>query len=84
VDGLPEDTYLTVFGLYILPPGIFHELDRGARESAEDGKEVQLTDALERLRRGQRFLGLVIDGEKIDIGLPEGYLSGLMKFAGRA
>ena len=84
VDGLPKDTYLTVFGLYILPPGIFHELDRVARDAEEDGKEVQLTDALERLRRGQRFLGLIIDGEKIDIGLPEGYLSGLMKFAGRA
>lgn len=84
VDGLAEGTFLTVFGLYILPPGIFGELERGVHESEADGKEVQLTDALERLRRQQRFLGLVIDGEKIDVGLPEGYLAGLMKFAGRA
>jgi len=83
VDGLPENTYLTVFGLYILPSGLFAELEREARESEEDGREAQLTDALEQLRRRERFLGLVIDGEKIDIGLPEGYLSGLMKFAGR-
>jgi UTP--glucose-1-phosphate uridylyltransferase len=83
VDGLPENTYLTVFGLYILPSGLFAELEREARESEEDGREAQLTDALEQLRRRERFLGLVINGEKIDIGLPEGYLSGLMKFAGR-
>ena len=84
VDGLPEDTYLTVFGLYILPPESSTSWIAGRAKPAEDDREVQLTDALERLRRGQRFLGLVIDGEKIDVGLPEGYLSGLMKFAGRA
>lgn len=84
VDGLAEGTFLTVFGLYILPQGIFGELEKGVHESEADGKEVQLTEALERLRRQQRFLGLVIDGEKIDVGLPEGYLAGLMKFAGRA
>lgn len=84
VDGLPEKTYLTVFGLYILTPGLFSELASAVKESEEDGREVQLTDALEQLRRRERCLGLVIDGEKIDIGLPDGYLTGLMKFAGRA
>ena len=84
VEGLPADTFLTVFGLYILPPTIFEELERGARECVEDGREVQLTDALERLRRTQRFLGLVVDGEKVDVGLPEGYLDGIQKYAGRA
>jgi len=84
VDGLQKDTYLTVFGLYILPAAIFDELKSESSETGTDEREVQLTDALERLRRRERFLGLVIDGEKIDVGLPEGYLSGLMKFAGRA
>jgi len=84
VDGLPEKTYLTVFGLYILTHDLFLELARASQESDADGHEVQLTDALEQLRRRERFLGLVIDGEKVDIGLPEGYLTGLMKFAGRA
>ena len=84
VEGLPEKTYLTVFGLYILTPALLSELARAVKESEGDGREVQLTDALEQLRHRERFLGLVIDGEKIDIGLPEGYLTGLMKFAGRA
>jgi len=84
VDGLPEKTYLTVFGLYILTSGLFAELARASQEGEADGREVQLTDALEHLRHSERFLGLVIEGEKIDVGLPEGYLNGLMKFAGRA
>jgi UTP-glucose-1-phosphate uridylyltransferase len=84
VDGLPEKTYLTVFGLYILTPAILSELAHAVKENEEDGREVQLTDALEQLRHRERFLGLVIDGEKIDIGLPDGYLTGLLKFAGRA
>jgi UTP-glucose-1-phosphate uridylyltransferase/mevalonate kinase len=83
VDGLEPDTYLTVFGLYILPGTVFAELETGVREAEGSGEEVQLTDALERLKKHQRFLGVIIDGEKIDIGLPEGYLAGLMKFAGR-
>jgi UTP-glucose-1-phosphate uridylyltransferase/mevalonate kinase len=83
LDGLARDMYLTVFGLYILPPGIFRELESGACEDGGEEKEVQLTDALDRLRRKQRILGLLVEGEKIDIGLPEGYLTALMKFAGR-
>lgn len=82
VEGLPEKTYLTVFGLYILTPSLFSELARAAQESEADGHEVQLTDALEQLRHRERFLGLVINGEKIDIGLPDGYIAGLLKFAG--
>jgi UTP-glucose-1-phosphate uridylyltransferase/mevalonate kinase len=83
VDGLPEKTFLTVFGLYILTSGLFAELARASQDSEADGHEVQLTDALEQLRHRERFLGLVIEGEKIDIGLPEGYITGLLKFAGR-
>jgi UTP--glucose-1-phosphate uridylyltransferase len=84
VEGLDSETYLTIFGLYILPNSVFTELEEGVTEAEADGKEVQLTDALERLRRRQRFMGLIIDGEKIDVGLPDEYLDGLMKYAGRA
>jgi UTP-glucose-1-phosphate uridylyltransferase/mevalonate kinase len=83
VDGLPEATYLTVFGLYLLTPGVFEELEKAAA-GCQDDREVQLTDALEALRHRERILGLVVDGEKVDIGLPEGYLHGLLSFAGKA
>ena len=84
VDGLEPGTYLTVFGLYILPSALFQELEVGVREAEQGGREIELTDALERLQKRQRFMGMIVDGEKIDIGLPAGYLAGLMKFAGRA
>jgi UTP-glucose-1-phosphate uridylyltransferase len=79
VDGLPARSYLTLFGLYILKPAVFAKLERLEEESAMN-TEVQLTDALEALRKTERFLGLVISGEKIDIGLPTGYIDGLVKY----
>ncbi len=84
VEGLPDRTYLTVFGLYLLTPGIFDVLQRSIQECGGDGREIQLTDALDDLRRKERVLGLLIQGEKIDIGLPMGYIDGLLKFSGRA
>ena len=73
VEGLPDRTYLTIFGLYLLPPAVFVELEKEVSACAGDQREVQLTDALEELRRKERVLGMVVDGEKVDIGLPEGY-----------
>jgi UTP-glucose-1-phosphate uridylyltransferase len=84
VEGLPDKTYLTVFGLYLLTPGLFEDLEKAVSECRDNAKEVQLTDALEQLRRRERVLGFVVKGEKVDIGLPEGYLDGLLKFAGRS
>lgn len=83
VEGLPDKIYLTVFGLYILPPSIFSELEKSIQECSPDAREIQLTDALDELRRNERVLGLVIEGEKVDIGLPADYLDGLLKYAGR-
>ena len=81
VEGLPPDSFLTVFGLYILGPALLEELERRSSETGQTG-EVQLTDALEAMRARESFLGLVIEGEKIDIGVPQGYLEGIRLFAG--
>jgi UTP--glucose-1-phosphate uridylyltransferase len=42
--------------------------------------EFQLTSALERLRQEEGFLGLMIDGRRFDIGLPQYYLETLQEF----
>ena len=81
VEGLPPDSFLTVFGLYILGPALLEELERRSSEPGQTG-EVQLTDALEAMRARESFLGLVIEGEKIDVGVPQGYLEGIRLFAG--
>ncbi len=43
--------------------------------------EIQLTSALDRLRREDGFLGLVMAGRRYGIGLPQHYLETLAAFA---
>lgn len=81
VPGLPGGEYLSVFGQYIIKPKIFEFLEENIRNNVRDRGEFQLTPALDRLRREDGFLGLMIDGQRYDIGLPEYYLDTLAKFS---
>jgi UTP-glucose-1-phosphate uridylyltransferase/mevalonate kinase len=78
--GLPESEYLTVFGQYIIKPQLFDYLEEHIVNNVRERGEFQLTSALDRLRREDGFLGLVIDGQRYDIGLPEHYLETLQAF----
>ena len=42
--------------------------------------EFQLTSALDRLRQEDGFQGLIMEGKRFDIGLPEYYLETLKDF----
>jgi UTP-glucose-1-phosphate uridylyltransferase/mevalonate kinase len=68
IEGLPPGEYLSVAGIYIITPSIAAELRsmNAARDSG--GAELELTTALERVRRKEGFLGLRIAGTKEDIG----------------
>jgi UTP-glucose-1-phosphate uridylyltransferase/mevalonate kinase len=81
VAGLPEDEYLTVFGQYIIKPQIFDYLEEHIKNNVRERGEFQLTSALDRLRQEDGFLGLMIDGQRYDIGLPEYYLETLKTFS---
>lgn len=78
--GLPEDQFLTIFGQYILKPEVFEYLEEHIQHNIRERGEFQLTSALDRLRQSDGFLGLVIDGRRFDIGLPDYYLDTLVKF----
>ena len=80
VPGLPEDEYLTVFGQYIIKPQIFDYLEEHIQNNVRERGEFQLTSALDRLRQEDGFLGLIMDGQRYDIGLPEYYLETLRTF----
>ena len=80
VPGLPEGEYLTVFGQYIIKPQLFDYLEEHIVNNVRERGEFQLTSALDRLRREDGFLGLVMDGRRYDIGLPEHYLETLQAF----
>ncbi|HVO36224.1 MAG TPA: sugar phosphate nucleotidyltransferase, partial [Gemmatimonadales bacterium] len=71
--GLPEGEYLTFFGEYVIGPQIFSYLDENIRNNLRERGEFQLTSALDRLRQEEGFHGLIIDGRRFDIGIPESY-----------
>jgi len=81
--GLPEGEYLTFFGEYVVGPQIFGYLEEHVRNNVRERGEFQLTSALDRLRQEHGFHGLVIDGKRFDIGLPDSYLETLAAFRER-
>ena len=80
VPGLPDNEYLTVFGQYIIKPILFEFLREHIENNVRERGEFQLTSALDRLRQEDGFLGLMIEGKRYDIGLPESYLETLRTF----
>jgi UTP-glucose-1-phosphate uridylyltransferase/mevalonate kinase len=80
VPGLPESEYLTVFGQYIIKPQIFEYLAENINNNVRERGEYQLTSALDRLRQEDGFLGVMVDGRRYDIGLPDYYLDTLQAF----
>ena len=78
---LPEDEYLTVFGQYVIKPESIRLPGTANHNNIRERGEFQLTSALDRLRQIDGFNGLVIDGRRFDIGIPEYYLKTLQAFA---
>jgi UTP-glucose-1-phosphate uridylyltransferase len=81
VAGLPQEEYLTVFGQYIIKPQIFDYIEEHIQHNVRERGEFQLTSTLDRLRQEDGFLGLIVDGQRFDIGLPEYYLATLKTFS---
>ncbi|MFZ4394208.1 MAG: sugar phosphate nucleotidyltransferase [Kiritimatiellia bacterium] len=79
--GLPEDQFLTVFGLYVLKPEIFSLLGENIRRNLRERGEFQLTTCLDLLRRNDGFLGQIVQGKRYDIGNPAAYLATLQAFS---
>jgi UTP-glucose-1-phosphate uridylyltransferase len=80
VPGFPDDEYLTFFGEYVIGPQIFAYLEEHIANNVRERGEFQLTSALDRLRQEDGFHGLVVDGRRFDIGIPESYLETLKAF----
>ena len=80
VPGLSQGDYLTVFGQYIIKPQLFDYLREHIENNVRENGEFQLTSALDRLRQEDGFLGLMIQGKRYDIGLPQYYLETLQTY----
>lgn len=77
VPGLADEEYLTLFGHYVIKPAVFEVLAERVEHNLRDRGEIQLTPALDRLRQTDGFLGLVVQGQRFDIGDPDSYLATL-------
>jgi len=80
VDGLAPDTFLTVFGIYIITPQIFHLLEENILNNIRERGEFQLTSCLDELRKLDGFSGCVVKGRRFDIGLPDVYRQTMIDF----
>lgn len=80
VHGLVPDTFLTVFGIYIIKPQIFHLLEENISNNIRERGEFQLTSCLDALRKLDGFSGCVVKGRRFDIGLPEVYRQTLIDY----
>jgi UTP--glucose-1-phosphate uridylyltransferase len=70
---------LSIVGRYILQPEVFDHLERVGRGA---GNEIQLTDALAELIRGNKpFHGLRFEGTRFDCGDKVGWLQANIAFA---
>ena len=80
VDGMDEDDFLTVFGMYVLTPQIFDYLEENITHNLRERGEFQLTSCLDRLRKEDSFSGYVVKGRRFDIGVPETYRQAMIDY----
>ena len=80
VEGIAEDEFLCIFGLYALNKNIFDFLGENINRDFREKGEFQLTSCLEKLRKAEGMVGLVVDGKTFDIGMPNVYRQTMIDF----
>ena len=78
--GLRAGYYLCFFGMHVLTPAVFDELDILLAAAPSDGG-YQLTPALDALAQNERVLALELEGRRYDIGQKYGLLQAQIAFA---
>jgi len=80
VEGMAEDQFLCIFGLYVLTPKIFDYLEEHISNNIRERGEFQLTSCLDRLRQEEGMTGYVVKGQCFDTGLPDTYRQTMIDF----
>lgn len=76
VPGLRAGHYLCFFGMHVLTPTIFELL-----ATADESGRRNLSGALTRLARQERYLAHQVEGARYDLGLPYGLLTAQLALA---
>jgi len=73
--------YFNVFGQYILTPEVFAQLRENILNNIVSSRgEIELTTALEQVREKSGMMGVQLDGEMFDMGIPSELRNTLFKF----
>jgi UTP--glucose-1-phosphate uridylyltransferase len=80
MQGLADDEFLSIFGLYALTPTIFDCLEADINNNVRFKGEFQLTTCLDVLRQRENMTGYLVEGTCFDIGIPDAYLQTLNDF----
>ncbi|MBF2064677.1 MAG: UTP--glucose-1-phosphate uridylyltransferase [Calothrix sp. C42_A2020_038] len=83
VEGLKDDEFLSIFGLYALTPTIFDCLEEDINNNVRLKGEFQLTTCLDVLRKRADMTGYVVQGKFFDVGMPNAYLQTLVDYRNR-
>ncbi len=75
------ENYYAVFGQYVITKDIFDALEELAETGGKESGEIELTDALEMVRRRCGMIGYAVAGKSFDVGLPEKYVETMTQYA---
>jgi UTP--glucose-1-phosphate uridylyltransferase len=80
VEGMADDLFLGLFGIYVLESKIFDLLEQNINQNIRERGEFQLTSCLDQLRQADGITGYLVKGEYFDIGMPELYRQTIIDF----
>jgi len=80
IEGMKDDQFLSMFGMYVLQPKIFDYLEENISQNIRERGEFQLTSCLDRLRQEEGLCGYVVKGQCFDTGLPDVYWQTMIDF----
>jgi UTP--glucose-1-phosphate uridylyltransferase len=80
IEGMADDRFLCIFGLYVLTPKIFDYLEEHISKNFRERGEFQLTSCLDKLCQEEGMTGYVVQGKSFDIGLPDVYWQTMIDF----
>ena len=79
-----DKEYYSVFGQYVLTPEVFAQLHEDIMQKEIDGDhvtEIELTSALEAVRKRSGMVGVRLRGKMFDMGNPNALSNTIQKFA---
>ena len=79
-----EKEYYSVFGQYILTPEVFSQLHEDIMQKEIEGDhvtEIELTSALENVRKRSGMMGIRLQGRMYDMGNPSALVTAVQEYS---